>query len=474
MDLQKFVDGFEPMTCIMSVEVFPDGSYGNIRIVCGNQAYVDSIENPSHMAYSEMLDNTFVPDSPYERYIPRDLNFEDACYYCAVMKKPFHTYVHPERYSFWVDMYMMPMAADNNNTYYCTYSQELTKGPLVERMSHLPAPILTAVLETCIKLRGAKDFERTMNEVIRDIQSQCKAEKVCIIIIDSENKEFSILTESNSRTGREHKAEKYLRDNFDDFYKIVETWPDTIAGSTCVMIKDEHDMKAIRERNPVWVDSFSMVGIKSIVLYPLVYNEKTIGYIWAVNFDTENAVMIRAILESTTYFLASEIANYQLLKRLEVMSTMDMLTGLKNRTAMYKKIDEFVKSPENRPDVFAVLYIDINGLKQINEKSGHDEGDKTLKATARLLRSVFYDSEIYRSGADEFFVIVPNIMKKDFEQRIKDLRAYNEENPERTIALGYYFTDTKTDIRNAMSIADMQMYQDKQLYYESRNENKTE
>ena len=43
MDFKTFVDGFKTMTCIISVEKFPDGSYGNIRIVTGNKAYIDSI-----------------------------------------------------------------------------------------------------------------------------------------------------------------------------------------------------------------------------------------------------------------------------------------------------------------------------------------------------------------------------------------------------------------------------------------------
>ena len=49
MDFQKFVDGFQPMTCIMSVEKLPDGKYGEIRIVAGNKAYIDSIENMPDM-----------------------------------------------------------------------------------------------------------------------------------------------------------------------------------------------------------------------------------------------------------------------------------------------------------------------------------------------------------------------------------------------------------------------------------------
>ena len=91
MDLQKFVDGFELTTCIISVERFPDGSYGNIRIVAGNKAYIDSIEDPRNGAAAHMLDNKFIPGSPYERYIPKDLNFEQTCYRCAFLKGP---YIH--------------------------------------------------------------------------------------------------------------------------------------------------------------------------------------------------------------------------------------------------------------------------------------------------------------------------------------------------------------------------------------------
>ena len=108
-----------------------------------------------------MLDNKFVPNSPYERYIPKDLNFESACYASAVMKKTFHTYIHPERYSFWVDMYMMPIVSDKPNIYYCTYSQELTPETNTKRMSNVDSSVSISVLETCIKLRGTDDFKHT-------------------------------------------------------------------------------------------------------------------------------------------------------------------------------------------------------------------------------------------------------------------------------------------------------------------------
>ena len=143
-----------------------------------------------------------------------------------------------------------------------------------------------------------------------------------------------------------------------------------------------------------------------------------------------------------------------------------MLTGLKNRSAMNKRLDEFIKKPETKPRKFAVVYSDLNGLKRTNDKKGHEEGDESLRKAAKLFRSVFYDSEIYRAGGDEFLIIAANITKKELEQRIKKLKAAIEDNPDFSFALGTYYADSKTDIRNAISIADMQMYNDKQQFYE--------
>ena len=224
MDLQQIADSFEPMTCIMSVQVYEDGSYGNIRIVCGNKAYVDSIENPENISFAGMLNNKFIPDSPYQKYIPHDLNFEDACYRCAVLKKPFHTYIHPERYDFWVDMYMMPLAADNGDTYYFAYSQELTSAASSSRMSNVDAEVANEVLETCIKLRGTKDFKHTMDEVIGDISKMCEADKVCLILTDSQNRTFSVLSEAAGSPEADYSVEGYLHRAYEDFYSIIETW----------------------------------------------------------------------------------------------------------------------------------------------------------------------------------------------------------------------------------------------------------
>ena len=86
MDFQKFVDGFHPMTCVMSVENLGNGKWGKIRIVAGNKAYIDSIENMSDMP--KAFSKKFIPNSEYQNYIPQDSNFEFFCYSSAVLKSP--------------------------------------------------------------------------------------------------------------------------------------------------------------------------------------------------------------------------------------------------------------------------------------------------------------------------------------------------------------------------------------------------
>ncbi len=63
------------------------------------------------------------------------------------------------------------------------------------------------------------------------------------------------------------------------FYDIASTWDATIGSSTCVIVKDENDMKWLEQVNPVWHYSLTQAGARSIVLFPLNYNGETLGYV---------------------------------------------------------------------------------------------------------------------------------------------------------------------------------------------------
>ncbi|MBO4680118.1 MAG: GAF domain-containing protein, partial [Lachnospiraceae bacterium] len=325
MDFQKVADSLGAMTCVVSVDRIGEDDYGNICIVAGNKAYVDSIEHP--MGGVEMLTRKFVPGQEYTAYLTKDLNFEDACYRAAVKKKVVHAYAHPDRFEVWFNMTFMPLNCDEGDTCYCTYTMEINFEPDTERMSNVSADIGAEVLGTCLKLRGTDDFKFTMGDVIKDIRRVCGASSCVILLMDPNSKTCEVLAEDIDKESHLLSINEYIEDGF---YDIADSWEDTIAGSNCVIAKNKHEMDVIKERNPVWYKSLRDAAVESVVLFPLKARGELLGYIWACNFDPEKAGKIKEVLELTTFILASEIGNYLLLDRLRILSSVDMLTGVLN------------------------------------------------------------------------------------------------------------------------------------------------
>lgn len=464
MDWKKFVDRFGPMTCILSVEKKPDGGYGTIRIVTGNDAYLDSL---ALAAGGVDLDSNqkavFVPNSEYTKYIPKDLNFEDVCYRCAVLKQPMHNFVRASRYSFDMNVYMLPMESDDDDLAYCTFTQVLLQQS-DDNLTSLNISRKTAadVISTCIKLRGDKPFREIMQEVIEDVRDICDAEFCCVLLMDESQRSCSILSETRAQGSQREWMEEYMDE---DFFDLAESWMDTLDGSFCLVISDEKDMEFVRERNPKWYRSLEEAGVKRLVLFPLVSRNAFLGYIWATDFDPENTLRIRDTLELTTYFIASEIANNRYIDQLQVLSKIDMLTGVMNRNAMNNRVAELSTAEEETPCGMGVVFVDMNGLKQVNDEQGHLAGDTLLKNAAMILQSTFAGDEIYRVGGDEFLVLMSETDQQEMEQKIEDIRKKSEMFENVSFAAGCSWLSSRQDIRRALSEADARMYEDKENCY---------
>ena len=462
MDLQEYVDQFDTMTCIMSVEKKPDGGYGKICIEAGNKAYLASHEIANKQFDNMPSNNGFVPGSEYTNYVPKDLNFEHFIYSSAVLKKTMHAYVHPERFNVWFNIFSLPIAVDDPNKCYCTYTQEMSTEANTDQMVNLSAKTASDVLKTCIKLRSTKNFLKSMDEVINDIRKICGASYCCVMLTDFVERTCSLLSESSVEDDQQSFKE-VLNDSFIDY---ARSWLDTIAGSNCLIIRNESDMEEVKVRNPNWYASLKSARVRSVVLFPLSYNDETLGFIWATNFDIKDTDHIKETLELTTFFIASEIANFQLLQRLEMLSTTDLLTGVRNRNAMNNRVLRLTSGRERPPQTIGVVFADLNGLKTINDKEGHAAGDCLLKEAAFILKSVFDGCEVYRAGGDEFVIIALDKTEKFLADRVDKLRNDSASPDNVSFAIAYYYDNTDCDIRTAMREADALMYEDKKLFYE--------
>ncbi|MBR1724509.1 MAG: diguanylate cyclase, partial [Ruminococcus sp.] len=414
-ELKTFSDHIKPMTCIISVEKFPDGSYGNIRIVTGNSAYLHATEEYMKVGRTDLYDEEkFVPDQPYERYVLKDLNFEDYCYRSAILGETLHSYVRPEKYNFWIHFNMVPLISDKENIGYCTYTQEFTSEVEAGVVNSLSPDIMSRVLNTCISLRSSDDFETAAQQVVNDISELTNAEHSCILLTDFEQRHCRVLCETLGKDTKLLSMQTYVND---DFIDIAATWDDTIAGSTCIIINEQSDWDTLKERNPIWYDSMRNAGAKSLVLFPLRSHGKSLGYIWAINFDTANTVKIKETLELTSFFVASEVSNYLMFNKLTEMSTIDMLTGVSNRNALNERIGNIKKGGEGSGNT-TVIFADINELKQVNDSKGHIAGDLLLKKAALALQDIFPDETVYRAGGDEFVIITSKLSDEEINARL--------------------------------------------------------
>ena len=460
MDFQAIVDGMSAMTCVMSVEKLSDGSCGELRIVTGNRAYVDSIEHPA--PGTEMLKDTFVPNSLYTDYLTRDMNFEDFCYRSAVEKKCLHSYVRPERMPVWLNLIFLPLWEEKDNICYCLYMMEINLEADPQQLSNKSSETAASVLDTCIRLRGANDFVAAMKGVVAEIRKLCGAEYCCVLTVNEYDRSCSVLCEAFREGSKLLPMETYVDD---DFYDLVDSWVGTIAGSNCLIAKDDHDMQIVRERNPVWHESLTTAGVYNIVLFPLKSRNQLLGYMWALNFDPSRAPMIKETLETTTFIIGSELGNHLLLDRLKLVGTKDMLTGVMNRNEMNNVVDGLSHGEKNNVSV-GVLFADLNGLKTVNDVAG----DTLLKNAASALRSVFAEDEIFRAGGDEFAIIITGITEEELEDRknrvIEESRKYDN----LSFALGGSVEKNSCNVRLALRHADEVMYEDKQRYYKENPE----
>ncbi|WP_367989756.1 diguanylate cyclase domain-containing protein [Vibrio sp. NTOU-M3] len=105
-------------------------------------------------------------------------------------------------------------------------------------------------------------------------------------------------------------------------------------------------------------------------------------------------------------FILSDLSNIKEMERLEYLAHHDSLTGLANRAQLYRSLDETLRDQTSKT-AFALLYIDLDGFKAVNDTYGHDAGDEVLKQVSeRLLSQVRSQDLVARLSGDEFVVLI--------------------------------------------------------------------
>lgn len=174
-----------------------------------------------------------------------------------------------------------------------------------------------------------------------------------------------------------------------------------------------------------------------------------------LDYDKKDEI---GILTDTFKKVITNLNTY--IRDLNDMAYIDVLTGVKNRLALRHDYDMY------QGHVVSVMMIDLNDFKVINDTRGHEEGDRILKETGRLLSDAFGASHCYRYGGDEFLIIMPDISASEFHEKLEYM---NQNSPviEGTSTVQYsvgYVSGMLNDsdvLRTLITSADEKMYEKK-------------
>ena len=166
------------------------------------------------------------------------------------------------------------------------------------------------------------------------------------------------------------------------------------------------------------------------------------------------------LLLLSSYFIWMERTSRKELAQQKRLAERDALTGCLNRNCFEKNILEPV-SPNN--DI-CCIYVDVNGLHELNNTQGHAAGDKMLQTVASLMRTQFGDRHVYRIGGDEFVVLAQDMEYVQVTTGLKTL-------VERINAAGYFVSVGHShscgerSMEELIKTAEMLMYEDKRRFY---------
>ena len=205
------------------------------------------------------------------------------------------------------------------------------------------------------------------------------------------------------------------------------------------------------------------------------------GEVW--NQRKDNTVFPELLTITTIHNAKNEIVNYigifsditlqkQATEQIEYLANYDGLTGLMNRIALQTAVDNVLISVQKTQQLLALLFIDLDGFKAVNDTLGHAVGDEVLKSTAdRLMKNVRERDLVARLGGDEFVVVLVHLTDVSHIAPVADkllhalhqTLAHGNQTLHVTPSMGIaVYSDSCCDYAKLLSSADKAMYKAKE------------
>ena len=207
----------------------------------------------------------------------------------------------------------------------------------------------------------------------------------------------------------------YFVDQYDKLpspYKMKKGLTEYVLNSgQSLLLNKEIYKNLLKTHNiePIGQNCYNWLGV------PLkLANGKTIGMICVQNY-TDDYIFSdedRKILQYSSDQIAMAIKRKIDDIKIHKQAHYDDLTGLTNKALFHDRLDQAIHNAERKDEVLAVLFIDLDNFKYVNDSMGHSVGDKLLKIIGnKLIESTRKSDTVSRWGGDEFCILLPNIKR---------------------------------------------------------------
>jgi diguanylate cyclase (GGDEF)-like protein len=183
------------------------------------------------------------------------------------------------------------------------------------------------------------------------------------------------------------------------------------------------------------------------------------------------------ILLATSSKIGLSIENALRFRQAESSATTDYLTNLPNARSLFLQLDEELSKGRRDDEPLAVIVLDLDGFKQINDRYGHIEGNRVLRAVGNGLKSACRKHDyVARMGGDEFVILLPGARPHDMEAKTEQLRSvvssvcremFSGENLTASVGAAQFPQDG-ADAEQILSEADRRMYKEKAVHRQQR------
>lgn len=321
---------------------------------------------------------------------------------------------------------------------------ERTKEQIRQRLE------IATMLNSCVgKLNSDTDIDVGINNLLATVNGYFQADRTYVFEIDPDRD--VLINTFESICGQEVSAQM---DNLQEVpVSVIEVWMQNFQQGRSYYMSDLE-----QERGQPSYEMLKAQQVWRLLAVPLMKGGAVVGFL---GVDNPRAHYDDAtLLASIQFFVTNSLDRKKQQAYLEKLSYRDMLTGLYNRNRYIERLEAYKQVQDQQ---IGAIYIDLNGLKKVNDEQGHRAGDELIVRAAGTIAGIFAE-DAYRVGGDEFVVILLDVSREEFARKTEQLRRQMQENSVDASIGGVWQASTE-NLEDLLRRADENMYREKKRYY---------